>query len=459
MLKGLNNTIFTTFSVISCIQTVAVYLYILFMTHNATAQEYASYISTTYIIDFAVSISLFGFNLIILRENKDYIHNNIISIITCSGVLIGVIFSVYCLLNNGFSATHYFLCFCLIVMQYIYQLGTCLQIKFNQNNLAFYNAVINFCFVLITLTILRRNDTMTCQNVLITRITQLAIFALISYSTLLKHIIPIYRPTLKSFILNIKTALPIGGGIVLGTINLFIDKFILTSQPPEDIALYSIARFEIPFIGIFTSNLSLVFMPKIQEAICHNRWDDTRTSINTLFQYGWYLNTIIFTLIFCNAGFIIETLYSAEYSEATIMFQIIACSYILKIVPYTNIIVALGIERIIVPRLFIEMVLQVLISLLFLHLWGIIGLAISVVFVLIFWSIPYNIYYICRTSHSQIGEIVPFKSMTLFFIKCFIPCLILTTVVNNHYSLLALTLSYIAIAAMKEIKYIYKNTR
>lgn len=462
MFKRLQDSILTTFSVTSCIQTISVYLYVLFMTHMSSAEEYASYISITYIVDFAVTIALFGFNLLILREPNSYIKENIIAILISSFALSSVIYIVWFTLNNHHTTSSYVLCFILIVMQYLYQLGTCLLIKFKRNNIAFANAIVNFIFVISTLSLLAHNDSLTCYNVLITRIAQLSIFVIICYSSILKHVLPIKTPSIRSLANNFKYAIPIGGGSILGATILFVDKLILSTQTPNDIATYSVARFEIPFIGIFITNLSLVYIPKIQAAIKNNDLQDVRHSIKSLFLYGWYLNIIVFTILFCNANFIITTLYSAEYGDASTLFQIITCTYILKVVPYTNIIIALGIERIIIPRLFVEMVIQICASLLFLHLWGITGLAISVVFVLIVWSIPYNIHFFKQTTHSAITDIIPYKEMLTFFIKCFVPCILIETYINEKFGTLygvIISIIYIFIVNIKELKYLYKNTR
>ena len=160
---------------------------------------------------------------------------------------------------------------------------------------------------------------MSCQNVLITRIIQLSIFVIICYCGVLKYILPVKQPAIRSFIENLKYAIPIGGGSILGVFILFADKLILATQTPEEIATYSVARFEIPFIGIFITNLSLVYIPQIKEAIAENNYSAVQTSIKNLFKYGWYLNIIVFTLLFSNAKFVISTLYSATYYEAAVL--------------------------------------------------------------------------------------------------------------------------------------------
>lgn len=432
------------------------------MTHNSQEAEYASYISITYIVDFAATIALFGFNLLILREHENYIKENILSIFITSFALCSIIYLTWVTLNNNVSSTNCLLCLILIILQYLYQLGTCLLIKFKCNTIAFVNAIINLCFVTTCLLLLTNNKTMSCQNVLITRIIQLSIFVIICYIGVLKYILPVKQPTTRSFIENLKYAIPIGGGSILGAAILFADKLILATQTPEEIATYSVARFEIPFIGIFITNLSLVYIPQIKEAIAENNYSAVQTSIKNLFKYGWYLNIIVFTLLFSNAKFVISTLYSATYYEAAVLFQIISCTYLLKVVPYTNIIIALGIERIIIPRQFIEMIIQICTSLLFLHFWGITGLAISVIFVLVVWSVPYNIYYFKRTTHSTLADIIPYKSMLFFFAKCFVPCYILTTYISTNFGAIygvIISVVYTIVININELKYLYKNTR
>lgn len=460
--KRLNCNFLSSFSIISCIQTLTVYMYILFLTHHASSIEYASYTSLTYIIDFTVAISLFGFNLLILREHESYISNNILSITLISFILTCIVFLFWLLTIHQQYTLETLLCFLLIVMQYLYQIGYTIQIKFQQNTTALYNAIINFTFTLLGLYGLTYFNALSCQNVLIVRIAQLCIFSLICYQASKKYIPALNRVSTKTIRSSFKAALPIGGGAILGTIILFVDKFIVTTLSYEDVATYSIARLEIPFIGIFIANLSLVFMPSIKDSFCNKNMNDVIIRIRELFTYGWYLNVIFFTLLFCNAEFIITTLYSESYAASVPLFKILICTYLLKIFPYTNILVALGLEKIIVPRLFIEMIIQIVASFALLNIWGITGLASCAVLVLAFWSIPYNIYFIKKAINTSISNFVPFSTMIYFFFKCFIPSLLITYYVNEIsqpiFGALA-SLCVVLIINSKEIIYVYKHTK
>lgn len=459
--KITHKSIFTTFSVISCIQTVVVYLYVLFLTRFASETEYASYIAVTYIVDFTVAISLFGFNLLILREDSDYVKQNICSICTISTIIGCIIWSVLAIITNmtiqncGWSLG-------LICVQYLYQLGTCFQIKYKQNNLAFINALVNFVFTIVSLLLLLHFNKLNAETVILVRIVQLIIFSLICYSSIIQHIRPIQTLTFSRIKSNLRMAIPIGGASVLGIAIQYIDKLILSTQSATDIAQYSVARFEIPFIGIFVANLSLILIPTIKENLQNGNFQLVHNAIKRLFRYGWYFNVIVFTLLFCNAELILTVLYSEAYVASAGIFRIVLLVYLFKVVSYTNVIVALGLEKIIVPRLLAEMFLQVVVSLSFLHLWGIKGLAISLVSILILWDVPYNIYYFMKRTGGTLSDIIPLKEMSIFFAKCFLPSFAFEYCIGSEVGMmwkLIITMFMISILCFKEIKYIYSNTR
>lgn len=457
-----SKNILTTFSVISCIQTIVVYLYVLFLTRFASETEYAHYISITYIVDFTVAISLFGFNLLILREGEDYIKQNICSILSLSAIIGIIIWSICVMMSTNIILRDYAWSLILICVQYLYQLGTCFQIRYKQNGIAFVNAVVNFLFTIVSLLLLLHFNKLDAENVILVRIVQLVVFAIICYASVIRHIKPADAPTFRKIWNNLKMAVPIGGASILGVAIQYIDKLILSTQSVTDIAQYSVARFEIPFIGIFVANLSLTLIPSIKENMQKNNLQLVHDSIRRLFRYGWYFNVIIFTLLFCNAELVLTVLYSEAYIVSAGLFRIIILVYLFKVVTYTNIIIALGIERIIIPRLLTEMVLQVASSLLFLHLWGVTGLAVSLVCILVLWNVPYNIYYFMKKTNGTLKDILPLKDMFIFFVKCFVPNFIIAccmcSEIKSVWKLL-ITMLLIFVLCFKEIKYIYSNTR
>lgn len=205
-------------------------------------------------------------------------------------------------------------------------------------------------------------------------------------------------------------------------------------------------------------------MPAIQESFRNNYIEKTKKYISDLFLFGWYLNVIIFTLMFSNADFIITLLYTNRYIESVTIFKILSITYLLRIVSYSHLIISLGLEKIIIKRMLIEMILQTIVSFIMLKIFGIYGLAFSAFLVLVFWSVPYNLNYINMTLKSKITEILPFKNMVIFFVKCFIPyyfvneILISSTLLSRIESLI-LSIIFLIFTNNREIRYLFNNNK
>lgn len=452
-----------TFSIISSIQTVIIYLYVFFMAHFSSAYEYANYMAITYIVDFTVAISLFGFNLLILREEPTFFKQNFYSYSIIALLIIIIAYSIYNIFIRQMNMLYTILGLILIVFNYLYQILFVLLIKFKKNETAFTIVLINLFFVIIALSICSYQNNLNSKNAIYIRLVQLIILFIISIYSIRKDIIPLKCPSINNIYCNLKKSMAIGGGSILATASQYIDKFVVSTLSSLEIAKYSVARFDIPFIGIFLNNMSYVYMDKIKQAKDNSNRSQTIYYLRLLITYGWYFNVITFTLLFCNSPLIIELLFSKNYLSADYLFKIILFSYLLKILPYTNIIVALGIEKIIIKRILIELILQLVLSLTFSYFWGLTGLAISLVTVLAIWSVPYNLYYYAKTINCKITDLIPIKQMLLFAIKSLIPCIILSYIISyynySNWIILGTTTTLIAVFCHKEILFILNNTK
>lgn len=462
MLKRLS--ILKTFSVVSSIQTVIVYLYVFFMARFAAKEEYANYMAITYIVDFTVAIALFGFNLLVLREKMNYVKRYFASFLAISLAIIFLVYLVYCVAIRPMPFVYVLLGFILIVLNYLYQMLFSFLIKLQKNKLASLIAFSNLVFILLSLAGLIYFYKLTSLDVLLVRCIQVAAFVAVAAYAVLPVLLPIAPCSVRRMKQCFVKTFPVGGSTVIGTTSQYTDKFILSTLSANAIAQYSVARFDIPFIGIFLNNMSFVYMEKIKSALDCKDYPAVRNILLIFSKYGWYFNVLFFTLLFCNSKLVISTLYSPQYESAHILFRIILLNYLLRVLPYTNVIISMGLERIIMRRLLIEMALQVVVSLTLLHLFGLVGLASSLGVVLLFWSVPYNFYYIAKAAHTSFWKLLPLKSMLTFFAKCFLPCYLYSVVAEyvfhqDIYSTAACIVGLMFVINFKEVRFLYANTK
>lgn len=451
-----------SFSLVSAIQSVIIYFYILLMTHYSSVAEYALYRELIYTNDFTIGIALFGFNLLIMRESKEFLFKNFLGILF---VIICFSLIIYCILaiTKGFILKDLIRVYILLLSSILYQLSFFLLVKYRKNKLALILSLSSLLIAIIGLLILFYTNTLTSSNIITLRTIVLLVFITPLFFKYTKYLPKLKKPNFQIIKKIIYMASPIGLGVLLGTVTQYTDKFLLSLLDNYQLALYATASADIPFIPIIISNMSLYFIPDIQKLFKNGQLEETTQILKKILIFGWYLNVIIFTILFCNANEIISFLYSSKYIESSVLFRIISLCYLFRLIIYSQIIVALNLEHIIIKRMIIEMILQLILSFTLLKLLGIYGLAISVVLVLGLWSVPYNLHYFAKTLCCNISELLPFKKMSLFFLKCFIPCIICHYVIalqsHNTFLLFFSSTFILLIFNLKEIKYIINNIK
>ena len=452
----------TSISTASVLQSVVIFSYIYFMSHFADVSEYALYRKYFYVVDFTTALSLFGINTLLLRKDKDYIRGNIVNsllIVNTLSTFILIVFS----LTRGFSWDVFLQLFIFLILNTLYQIVTGMIIRFQKKALYFSLTSINFVIVAVCMVFLTCNDLLTYHYLYIVRTLSLLLYIVPFFFNIRREIARISFIDVKSSLSLFKEASPIGFGVMLGSCTLYVDKFVASLMSDYDLAVYANASADIPFVGVAITTMSAFYIPLIHNEYKKNMYHDAATLLSDLFLFGWYLGVMVFTLLFCNAEKIVTLLYSAKYIESVSLFKIFCCSYLLRIISYTYVIVSLELEKIIIKRMIYELLLQLFLSILLFKLFGIYGLAASVILVLACWSVPYNIYYFARQLKTKIRLIIPYKKMICFLLKCFIPYAGLGYVLEalnlNTTLIFASTFILFCLVNYKEINYVITKLR
>lgn len=432
------------------------------MSYFSEVSEYAQYRKYFYIIDFTTALSLFGINTLLLRKDKDFISSNIVSsilIIDFLSLLSIVVFGII----NSLSWIVFVQILFFVILNTLYQIITGLIIRFQKYELYFRSTFSNFIVVSIILAYLIQQDKLTFANVYYVRIGSLILYILPFFITFWKYIIEIKRPNVRKVWLLFKETYPIGLGVILGSFTLYADKFIASLMNDYDLAVYANASASIPFVGVAITTMSAYYIPIIHREYIDSNLENAKKSLKELFLFGGYIGIIVFSILFCNAKTIVTLLYSAKYSDSITLFQIFCLSYLLRIISYTHVIVALELEKIILRRMAVELFLQVIVSVLLYKCFGVYGLAASVILVLACWSVPYNVYYFSKKLRCNIKDIIPFKKLGIFFFKCFAAYYAINLLVDYlcDNALIKIVISSVLflIVNNKEIKYVLQKLR
>lgn len=452
----------TSISVASVLQSMVIFAFIFTMSHFSIETEYAEYRKTFYVVDFSTAISLFGLGTLILRKPIKSLYDDIVPTMLIINTIQLISVLVFLFIQH-LSFVKYLQIVSFIFLETIYQLIVSVIVLKNARRL--YFACTSSCFLLtiISLVVLVKFDGLNYLNVYYLRIIILLLYIIPFLIYTGKRIFKIKFPSFPKVVSLFKEAAPIGFGVLLGSCTQYIDKFIASMMDTHQLAVYANASASVPFVGTAITTMSVFFLPIIHKCYINKDKMGACANLSSLFLFGWYLGVSVFTVLFCNAEFVVDLLYSSRYFESVVLFRVFCLGYLFRIVSYTQIIVSLELENIIIKRMFIEMVLQFILSFVLLKFLGVLGLALSVILVLTLWSVPYNVINFKRRLSCKISEILPFKQMFLFFLKAFVPCLIAVVsmnafAINRTIVFIVSSLLYVVIN-MKEIIYVIRKTR
>lgn len=204
--------------------------------------------------------------------------------------------------------------------------------------------------------------------------------------------------TFKESIINILSiSLPFGLASTLSAISMQIDKTIVaTLGTTEEFAIYVNGAIEIPIIGIITGSIASILITELSKSIKEN---DLKKALELFREASSKTALIIFPImiyfIFNSKEFMV-LLYSEKYELSALPFTIYLFLLPIRIVVFSSILIALGKSKLILFRSLIELILNIILSVVMFKLFGYLGIAIATVLITYLWSVPYNIKIIAK---------------------------------------------------------------
>lgn len=211
---------------------------------------------------------------------------------------------------------------------------------------------------------------------------------------------------------QIKYSVPLGAASTIGIISKNLDKVIVSSMcPPEEFAVYANGAIEIPLIGILTGSVTAVLMPDIvkfykegNKAAALEMWKRAALKCAMIL-----LPAMCF--LFVMAPEVMRVLFSAKYTESAGPFRIYLLLLPVRIVTWGAMLLAAGKSSWILSRTAIMLILNIILSIIFVKYMGFIGAALSNVAVSYFWLVPYNSFAISKLYGFPLRKILPYKQL------------------------------------------------
>lgn len=223
---------------------------------------------------------------------------------------------------------------------------------------------------------------------------------------------PLRFPRLPSMTELLKYSVPVGFATMLGTITLQMHAVIVASMcTPAEFAVYINGAIEIPLISIVTGSITAVIFAEMAD-YCAAR--DFQKAMN-VFKLAATKSACILLPAMVFFGLVSETfivmLFTQEYSASTRPFLIYLLILPARIVVFGAALMALGLTRQILTRSIFDLIINVILSVIFVKYMGYIGAAIALVLTLYLWTIPYNLKLIAKGFGVSWTELVPYGNL------------------------------------------------
>lgn len=238
-------------------------------------------------------------------------------------------------------------------------------------------------------------------------IMPLAIYLLIHFTEGIKRL-----PRYDEIQNILKYSIPLATASTFGVITIQLHSLIVATMcDPEDFAIYVNGAIELPIIGIVTANITAVLFGEMAKECAAKNYH----KVLELFKIASTKSaciifpTAVFFLI--NAENLMVFMYGNQYSASSIPFMLYLAILPSRIVVYGAAMMALGMQKKILLRSIVDLVLNLVLSIILVRYIGAIGAVLGLIITLYLWTIPYNLRALSETFGVKSHLILPFRDL------------------------------------------------
>lgn len=214
-------------------------------------------------------------------------------------------------------------------------------------------------------------------------------------------------------LLNI--SIPLGIATMLGTLNTNLDKWVVSTMlSPEIFAVFSLGAQEIPLISAITGAVTTVILVEMTTAIKDNKMSKAVELFRDSAKKTSILLLPIMVFFMVVANVFVGFLYTDKYKAAADIFRIYLLYLPLRTVFYGPMLIAMGKSKQILFRSLIELIANVILSVILVNLIGAIGAAVATIIVIYGVSLPINLVLITNKTGIKWHSLLPLRH----FSKC-----------------------------------------
>lgn len=174
-----------------------------------------------------------------------------------------------------------------------------------------------------------------------------------------------------------KFSLPIGFASMVGTINIELDKLVITSMlSTEDLAIYTNASKELP-VSIIATSITAVLMPQLVRLIHNDKNEEAVNLWKSATTISFAVISFIAAACFVFAPEVIDVMYSAKYLPGVSVFRVYCIVLFTKCTYFGMMLNATGKTKFILYCSIGTLVLNLSLNYVFFTVLGFIGPAVA----------------------------------------------------------------------------------
>lgn len=220
-------------------------------------------------------------------------------------------------------------------------------------------------------------------------------------------------------------AVPLGLASIVQVINGYIDNITISKfYSPAEYAVYAVGATDIPLIGIITVSVTSVILPIMSKA--YNSDNNKKKMIHiwkeAMVSTSLVIFPIFFILLYYHNGYI-EFIFSKQYLDSAKVFVVYLLKFPLAITTFSTILIIIGNNRYILVNTIIIIILNIILNIIFVNIFGFIGPAISNCTVQ-FIGVYLQLSKIKKSINIKISNLIPYKKLLFLFILAWAICFI-----------------------------------
>ena len=220
------------------------------------------------------------------------------------------------------------------------------------------------------------------------------------------------KPTWAGLREQLIYSVPLGAAGIAGIVSINLNQIIVSSIcSAEQFAIYVNGAIEIPVIRILMQSIRSVLLPEFVELYKNGQ----KRKIVELWQVSIVRATVVLApvMFFCEAlaPEAMRILFSSKYAEAAVPFRILLLLLLMRCISPDVVFLAANRSRLVLLHNAVALILNIVLSIIAVQLFGYLGAAVALVIVMYLWAVPFTLVINAQILETSVWRIYPWHEV------------------------------------------------